>query len=371
MHLVIIVETIGGYHAARLSATDQLLRSNGDRLTALQVYPSTQEHPWGTVPIDFSTVTPSQPEREWETLLDQLQPDIVAIPGWGFWYSRRTLNWCRAHRKPMILLSESKSDDAPRLWFKELYKQWRFVRHFSTALVGCAAHRDYLCSLGMKSTQIALGYDAVDNDYFENETTQLRQINPSTLTLPPRPYWLTVSRMIPRKNLSRLIDAYAEYRQTVGAESAWDLVLCGSGSEQDRLQLKVEKMDLKSFIHFPGFQTYSEIPRWYAFAQALIHPALQEQWGLVLNEACASSLPILCSHTIGAKELVLDGINGFQFNPESVRSLRDSMIHFHQLPSEKRIQMGVESRKIIENYSPQHFAWGIQKAIIFFSSNSS
>ncbi len=363
MHLLVIIETIGGYHAARLSAADRLLRANGDRLTALQVYASTQEHPWGSIPIDFNTVTSSRPEKEWESLLDQIQPDVIAIPGWGFWYSRRTLRWARSLQKPTILLSESKKDDAPRLWIKERYKEWRFVRCFSSALVGSQAHRDYLCSLGMKSIQISLGYDAVDNRYFENETNRLRQENTSTLSLPPRPYWLTVSRMIPRKNLSLLLDAYTGYRQEVGSEWAWDLVLCGSGTEETLLKSKAQKMGLTDFVHFPGFKTYTEIPKWYAFTQALIHPALQEQWGLVLNEACASGIPILCSETVGAKELVLEGVNGFQFNPQSPTALIDAMLKFHRLSIEKREAMGMQSRKIIENYSPDRFAQGMQEAI--------
>ena len=363
MHLLIIVETIGGYHAARFTATDRLLQANGDQLSVLQVYPSTEEHPWGTISINFPTITSKKPDKDWEILLDQIQPDVVAIPGWGFWYSRRTLRWCRTHRKPAILLSESKADDAPRTWIKERYKQWRFVRHFSTALVGSEAHRSYLRSLGMKSSQVLLGYDTVDNDFFASETNRLRTLDPADFSLPPRPFWLTVSRMIPRKNHSLLLDAYAKYRKEIGEEWAWDLVLCGSGSEEKGLRLKVQKKGLESFVHFPGFKTYSEISQWYAFAQALVHPALQEQWGLVLNEACASGLPILCSETLGAKELVIENRNGLHFNPHSETAICQAMIQFHRLSETQRQEMGTQSRKIIENYHPDRFAHGLQEAI--------
>jgi len=363
MHLLIIVETIGGYHAARFTATDRLLQANGDQLSVLQVYPSTEEHPWGTISINFPTITSKKPDKDWEILLDQIQPDVVAIPGWGFWYSRRTLRWCRTHRKPAILLSESKADDAPRTWIKERYKQWRFVRHFSTALVGSEAHRSYLRSLGMKSSQVLLGYDTVDNDFFASETNRLRTLDPADFSLPPRPFWLTVSRMIPRKNHSLLLDAYAKYRKEIGEECAWDLVLCGSGSEEKGLRLKVQKKGLESFVHFPGFKTYSEISQWYAFAQALVHPALQEQWGLVLNEACASGLPILCSETLGAKELVIENRNGLHFNPHSETAICQAMIQFHRLSETQRQEMGTQSRKIIENYHPDRFAHGLQEAI--------
>ncbi|MES2310473.1 MAG: glycosyltransferase family 4 protein [Verrucomicrobiota bacterium] len=362
MHLLIIVETIGGYHAARLAATDRLFRQNGDRITALQVRASTSEHPWGSVPISFHVVTSPHPEDDWETLLDQLQPDAVAIPGWGFWYSKRALDWCRSHHKPALMFSESKADDAPRYWMKELYKKWRFVRHFSSALVGSEAHRSYLESLGMPRERIFLGYDSVDNDFFEQQTTLLRAQNSLHPELPSRPYWLTVTRMIPRKNLSFLLDAYAGYRQEIGVDYAWDLALCGSGMEEETLKTKAKKLNIEPFVHFSGFKTYLEIPKWYAFAQALIHPALQEQWGLVVNEACASGLPILCSDTLGAKELVMEEVNGLQFNPTSVTSLIQAMTRFHRLSIEQRHQMGLQSRKIIEGYHPDRFARGLREA---------
>jgi glycosyltransferase involved in cell wall biosynthesis len=212
----------------------------------------------------------------------------------------------------------------------------------------------------MSRDRIFLGYDSVDNDYFERETTRLRQINKTHPDHPPRPYWLVVTRMIPRKNLTLLVDAYAGYRQEVGAEYAWDLVICGSGTEEKNLKGKTEKLGIEGHVHFPGFKTYQEIPHWYAFAQAFIHPALQEQWGLVVNEACASGLPVICSQTIGAKELVLEGVNGFQFNPTSVSSLINTLTRFHRLSIEERHQMGFQSRKIVEGYHPDRFARGLR-----------
>lgn len=70
-------------------------------------------------------------------------------------------------------------------------------------------------------------------------------------TMPSRPYFLAVTRFIPRKNLSRLIDAYALYRQHV--TDAWDLVLCGSGVEAASLKQQTHQLELDAWIHFPGF----------------------------------------------------------------------------------------------------------------------
>lgn len=217
MHLVILFHNIGGYHAARLRATFAACQARAWRLTAVQVIGHTQEHPWGM--IDNVITFPLQTllnadldEKEYQhrlvrsrlvTSLNQLQPDIVAIPGWGFVASRTALSWCHRNRIPTILMSESKADDELRQQWKEALKSWLYVRHYNAALVGSQHHADYLVTLGMFPQKIFLGYDAVDNDYFETQADQALR-NPAMVrqkysTMPSRPYFLAVTRFIPRK----------------------------------------------------------------------------------------------------------------------------------------------------------------------------
>ena len=45
---------------------------------------------------------------------------------------------------------------------------------------------------------------------------------------------------------------------------------------------------------------YDELPVLYSKASVFIIPSVSEQWGLVINEAMASGLPILSSNRCGA-----------------------------------------------------------------------
>jgi len=101
-----------------------------------------------------------------ESVLNEIRPDAVAIPGWGFAYSRAALRWCRRRDATAILMSESKHDDEPRTLWKEFFKSHLYVRKFDSALVGATAHRDYLVELGLPNARIFTGYDVVDNEYF-------------------------------------------------------------------------------------------------------------------------------------------------------------------------------------------------------------
>ena len=65
----------------------------------------------------------------------------------------------------------------------------------------------------MSPDRIVLGYNAVDNDYFETRSTHIRSVADDkrrAYDLPDR-YFLVVGRMVPEKNLSRLVDAYARF----------------------------------------------------------------------------------------------------------------------------------------------------------------
>lgn len=384
MNIVVLFYNIGGYHAARLRAAYAAAQERGWLLSAIQVTDSAHEHPWGEVnhaiTFPLQTLLPAakvelgdrgpdstlSAERLPEVLAS-VQPDIIVIPGWGFPVSRAALRWCQDNQKPAILMSESKHDDERRVWWKEFLKSWLYVRKFSAALVGADAHRHYLTQLGLPKSSIFLGYDVVDNDYFATQAQVARQ-DPDDArqrqpAIPNRPYFLTVTRFIPRKNVKRLLHAYAEYRQQQGGTEPWDLVLCGSGVEEPELRQIIAEQQLEHCVHLPGFISYQAIADWYGLAHALIHPALQEQWGLVVNEAMAAGLPVLVSDCCGCyPELVRYGVNGFGFDPTDQEQLTRLMVTIASNAIDLS-QMGRASQEQIQQFSPHHFGVGLMQAI--------
>jgi 1,2-diacylglycerol 3-alpha-glucosyltransferase len=380
MHVVVIFINIGSYHAARLRAAYTVFQQAGWHLTAIQATDDTLEHPWGdlkreiTFPLktligkqEHSNSYASDAAAVLPACLNNLKPDVVVIPGWGFPISQAALSWCKRRHIPTIVMSETKWDDEPRHWWKEQLKFWLYVRQFDAALVGGEAHRQYLAKLGFRYDRIFFGYDAVDNDYF-TQRAQAAQHNPDLARqrqseLPQKPYFLAATRLLPRKNISRLIDAFAEYRNRIGSEQAWDLVICGSGIEEAALRQKIHNLQLEKNIHLPGFVTYHQMGDWYGLAKAFIHPALQEQWGLVVNEACAAGLPILCSHTVGASELIHEGQNGFTFDPDRCQDITRALVAIHQLDPNTYQSFSQMSQQIVANYHPILFGKGLLTAI--------
>jgi glycosyltransferase involved in cell wall biosynthesis len=167
-------------------------------------------------------------------------------------------------------------------------------------------------------------------------------------------YFLSVSRFIKRKNLSRLIDAYALYRKN-SDRTAWGLVLCGCGPEESSLRRRVKEGNISGVI-FTGALKPDELCRYLAFAEAYVHPAYSEQWGLSVNEAMAAGKPILISSTCGCRyDLVKDGENGILFDPYNIAQL--SVLMSGLAKGEYDLsRMGKASREIIGQWGPELFA---------------
>jgi 1,2-diacylglycerol 3-alpha-glucosyltransferase len=386
MHLVVLFHNVGGYHAARLRAVQRLCEEIGWALTAVQVTDSAREHQWGNleseVTFDLRTLLPSGAKpmdvdsgqgahaaaRAMRRFLTTIRPNVVAIPGWGYPVSRSAQAWAKRHGALAILMSETKRDDAPRHWWKDQFKSRLYVRRFDAALVGGQSHFDYLVDLGFPKERIFVGYDVVDNDYFQ-ERASAAQSDPDAARrrdprIPVRPFFLCATRLIERKNVSCLVEAYAAYRQQIGPGAAWDLAICGSGEEEERIRSIANNLNLEKCVHLPGFVSYQQIGDWYGLANAFIHPALDEPWGLVINEACAAGLPILGSRTVGAcYELVKENENGFLFDPRSTEAIAGVMVKAHQLDEEARKGLGAASRRIVAAFSPKLFAANLFKAI--------
>ncbi len=385
MRLVVLFQNVGGYHAARLRAVDDYCKQIEWTLTAVQVTDATREHEWGDlesyITFDLKTLLPAHAEplerkgvatsagtRAIRSFLDEAKPDVVAIPGWGTAIARGAQKWSRRNKSLTILMSESKRDDDERCWLKERLKSHRYVRRFDAALVGGELHADYLVELGFLPERIFLGYDVVDNEYFTARAALARlheaQVRRTDPRLPARPFFVAVTRFIERKNVVRLVEAYSSYRQLVGEAKAWDLAICGSGEEEIRIRATISRFGIERFCHLPGFVAYRQIGDWYGLASAFIHPALREQWGLVVNEACAAGLPILCSRAVGAShDLVKEDVNGWLFDPRSAQDIAHALLRMHRLDETGRALMGTRSREIIANLTPDLFARNLFKAI--------
>ncbi len=389
--LAIQFARLGPYHLARIDAAANALKGLDWKVVALETAGSDSTYAWDEETEQQSwerrTIFPNE---TWESIpprrvkfgmtdgLNQIQPNAVAISGWGSPDARACLAWCKRHGAKAIVMSETRQADGNRAWWKEQIKK-RLVSQFDAGLVGALSHRDYLVKLGLSPEAIQLGYNVVDNHYFTIEANRFRRENTSLML---RPYFLALNRFIERKNLDRLVSAYAETtRNTDSKLKGWDLCLLGDGPLMSQLKIQAAAAGLnvaevapwetvqedqgETTVFFPGFRQIEELPHFYAHASCFVHPAIEEPWGLVINEAMACGLPILSSANVGAaEELVDDGVNGWTFNASDSGQIAEAMNRIAALEFEQISALGQASLRILEERCPtEAFGEGLWSAI--------
>ena len=264
----------------------------------------------------------------------------------------------------MIVMSESARQDESRTWWKEMIKR-RIVALYSAALVGGQRHVDYLVELGMPRERIFTGYDVVDNAYFRRRAEEIRSQKSEVRKQYglPENYFLASARFIEKKNLPTLIRAYAAYRQKseVSGNPPWDVVLLGDGPLREALNSQLSTLNLHRHVRLPGFKQYDELPGYYALAKAFVHASTTEQWGLVVNEAIASGLPVIVSNRCGCVAELVQG-NGFTFEPTDEHELGSRLLQMASLSDDERRRLGDASYRIAANFAPERFGEGLEQA---------
>lgn len=109
------------------------------------------------------------------------------------------------------------------------------------------------------------------------------------------------------------------------------------------------QLGLTARVNFLG--PSSQIEKFYAAADALVHPTPYDAFGMVVSEAMASGLPVIVSREAGAAELIQDGLNGLVLNDLS--SERELSQHMADLTQDRgwAAALGLAARKTVELHS--------------------
>jgi glycosyltransferase involved in cell wall biosynthesis len=297
------------------------------------------------------------------TALNKAKPDVIVCGGYSYLAAWQALWWARRSHTPSIAWVESTARELRRSYKVVEFLKTRFLKACSGFIVPGKASFDYLRSFGLDESRIFIAPNAVGTEFFGGHAEMARGnagLWRKTLGLPSR-YFLFVGRLLKEKGVFDLLTAYGTLSPEV--RSAVGLVFVGDGPYKAELVRRAVDIS-PGLVRFTGFLQREQLAEHYALAETFVFPTHTDPWGLVVNEAMACSLPIICSSAAGcADDLVCDGWNGRMVPAREVAQLASVMEELAR-DGDVREFMGQHSSQRILRNSPEACAGGIAKAAL-------
>ncbi|WP_128548184.1 glycosyltransferase family 4 protein [Larkinella soli] len=178
----------------------------------------------------------------------------------------------------------------------------------------------------------------LDGKKFRAVTSRLLRILQSQYRCDDTLIFLSSGALIHRKGMDTLVRAFRllDTEQYPNVR----LLILGEGPQRSELERYTEK---DSRIELLGFRQAEELPAYFNLADVFIFASRYDGWGVVINEAIAASLPIICTETVGAaQEWIINGVNGILCPPNHELALYDAM---------KRLIHSAEIRRKMGSYN--------------------
>jgi glycosyltransferase involved in cell wall biosynthesis len=116
-----------------------------------------------------------------------------------------------------------------------------------------------------------------------------------------------VGRLVPVKRFDRLIRAVVEARRVA---PELDLVLVGTGPERGDLEVLVDELGARDYVHFAGRVDDDALVDLYRSAWAVASTSVREGWGMTLTEAAACATPAVATRIAGHVDAIAEGTSG-------------------------------------------------------------
>lgn len=143
-----------------------------------------------------------------------------------------------------------------------------------------------------------------------------------TYRIPEGDYLLSLSTLEPRKNLARLLAAWAQLKEDRNVAENFSLVLAGEAGEH-RIFRGTGLATIPPGVHFTGRVDDEALPALYSGATAFAYPSIYEGFGLPPLEAMACGTPVLCGNRASLPEVIGDA--GLLVDPYDVEAMTEGL----------------------------------------------
>lgn len=184
-----------------------------------------------------------------------------------------------------------------------------------------SAKADLIAILDIDPAKVHVVYEAPSAEFRPLEASEERESVRMLYGLPSQ-YILYVGTLEPRKNLVRLLEAFAYLRSQ--ERIPHNLVLVGNRGWKERPIFEaVKRLGIQSSLHFIGQVPLDHLVQLYNSADLLAFPSLYEGFGLPIVEAMACGTPVLTSPRGSLREIAGDAAEFI--DPVDVNSIAEGL----------------------------------------------
>lgn len=268
-------------------------------------------------------------------LVNELGPRAMLAQAYGRAYSIPVVPW-------ICVSKHTERNNSP---LRETIRRF-LLKNAPSICTNLTEAREYLVDvLGVPAKNIFATPYVVDVKKFSarvaaarNDAIQFR----SQLSLHGRVF-LYVGQMIERKGLKQFFEAVCH--PSVSLERVVFLLVGGEVDTKLRSLLERHQVQWRNI----PFVQPEDIHQYYAVADLFFFPSLEDEWGIVLNEAAAAGLPLLASKYAGASaDLVRNEFNGRLFDPFDPESVREAVKRAAEMSDVDLKQWGANSFSVVK-----------------------
>lgn len=296
--------------------------------------------------------------------LEEYTPDTILFFGWNFKSHLKAMRHFHGKvpvwfRGDSTLLDETGGlkTKVRRFVLKKVY------RYVDKAFYVGQASKAYFLKHGLKENELVYAPHAVDNAHFSDDAGSYEKdafqwktelgIAKDQVTV------VFAGKFEHKKQPNLLIEAVIEANKVRKEPIA--LIMIGNGPLEQKLKIQSEN---KEYIKFLPFQNQSKMPLVYRMASIFCLPSQGpgETWGLAINEAMASSRPVIVTDKVGgAKDMLIEGYNGYCFDHSNKQEL---IALLEKLSMDSLKFMGSNARAHIDKFKMLHIVEALEREIL-------
>ncbi len=238
----------------------------------------------------------------------------------------------------------------------------RSARRASAILVDSrATGKDVAAHFGIAGERVIVAYPGLADGLGEvNDPAKLARFRRDR-GLPER-FLLFLGTIEPRKNLDRLIAAFARMRRQ--GYPGWLVLAGGHGWGNIDLSALARNAGVADRVIVPGYVVDREKQMWYSAAEAFVYPSIYEGFGLPVLEALACGTPVAVANSSSLPEV--SGNAGILFDPNNIDSITAALVQICNDPptaATLRAQGPLQARRFTWQKTAQGALLAYQRAL--------